>query len=301
MSVAWCRRIARDILVSVAVAGCGASDAVSPLGVPDIGTDPDGSGLPGRGGGAGSGVDADVWRLIFADEFDDPGGTPPDADAWVHDVGGHGWGNAQLEYNTDRTHNAAHDGLGRLVMTARRESFAGNAYTSARIKTQRRFEHMYGRFEARIQVPVGRGLWPAFWMIGNNIDVDGWPKCGEIDVVEYRGHEPSVLHGSVHGPGFSGASPITRTYALPGRGFDENFHVFAVDWDPARIVWFVDGQVYHEVAPSDLPSEAEWVFDHPFFMVLNLAVGGRFPGPPDPETQFPAELLVDYVRVYDRK
>ena len=235
--------------------------------------------------------------LLWSDEFEGPAGQLPDPAKWAFDIGTD-WGNAQLECTTDRPENVALDGEGHLAIVAREEQHEGCAYTAGRIKTQGRFARAYGRFEARIKLPVGRGLWPAFWLLGADFETVGWPACGEIDIMEYRGQEPNIVHGSLHGPGYSGGSAITGRFTLPGAGFDEGFHVFAVEWDANTIAWFVNGQVYQRRGRNDLPSGARWVFDHPFFIILNVAVGGNFVGSPDQSTQFPQTMLVDWVRVY---
>jgi beta-glucanase (GH16 family) len=236
--------------------------------------------------------------LIWSDEFEGPAGELPDPDRWVFDIGTD-WGNAQLEFDTDRPENVSLDGEGHLAITARKESYDGQPYTSGRIKTKDRFERTYGRFEARIKLPVGQGMWPAFWMLGADIDEAGWPACGEIDIMEYRGHEPRVLHGTIHGPGYKGDDSIGNRHLLERGGFHEEFHVFAVEWTENKIVWSVDGEVYHSVTPEDLPVGTEWVYDRPYFILLNLAVGGRWVGAPDEETEFPQSMLVDWVRVYE--
>lgn len=241
------------------------------------------------------------WQLVWSDEFDGPAGQKPDAARWTHDVGGHGWGNNQLEYDTDRAENASLDGQGNLAIVARAESYGGRNYTSARIKTQGLFERTFGRFEARLKLPSGQGVWPAFWLLGADIGTTGWPACGEIDVMEYRGQTPLTTQGSLHGPGYSGGGAIWTQWSLPGpAGFDDDFHVFAVDWDPARLRWEVDGEVFQTVTADHLPGGAPWVFDSPFFIILNVAVGGGFVGSPDATTRFPQSMLVDYVRVYQR-
>ncbi len=240
------------------------------------------------------------WTLIWQDEFDGAAGTSPDHARWGYDIGTD-WGNAQLEFDTARPVNVSLDGAGNLAITAREESYQNRDYTSARINTKDRFAQTEGRFEARIRLPVGRGLWPAFWLLGANIATTPWPDCGEIDIMEYRGQEPNVLHGSLHGPGYSGGSALTNRYVLPGPdGFDQDFHVFALEWTKDRITWFVDGTRYLTIGPGDLPPGANWVFDHPFFIVLDLAVGGNFVGPPDAGTTFPQTMRVDWVRVYGR-
>ena len=249
------------------------------------------------------------WVLTMSDDFDGAEGTPPDATMWTYDVGGDGWGNGQLEFNTDRVENVSLDGQGHLQIVALEESYMGNDYTSGRIKTQVfvcddddkkcGFDQKYGRFEARIQLPEGQGLWPAFWMLGANVDEVPWPGCGEIDVMEYQGQRPKRVFGTLHGPGYSGGESISGDFELDGdETFADDFHVFAVDWDPGRIVFSVDGEVYHSVNSSSVPGD--WVFDHEFFVILNLAVGGTLGGPVGADTVFPAEVLVDYVRVFER-
>ena len=241
-----------------------------------------------------------AWELVWADEFTGPAGTPPDTARWVHDIGTD-WGNNQLEYDTARPENVSLDGAGHLAITARAEPWLGRDYTSGRINTRGRFEQAQGRFEARMKLPRGQGLWPAFWLLGANFGTVGWPECGEIDIMEFRGQEPGQLHGSLHGPGYSGGSAVTRTYSVPGTTLDSGFHDYAVEWSTNRIVWYLDGTAYFTVTPRDLPPGGRWVFDHPFFVILNLAVGGGFVGPPDATTSFPQQLLVDHVRVFRAK
>jgi len=252
-----------------------------------------------------------TWTLAWSDEFNGPAGSAVDGTKWVAEVGNgsNGWGNHQLEYNTNSTRNASMDGAGNLVITAIKESLGKRyrcwygecQYTSARLKTQGRFEQAYGRFEARIRVPYGQGIWPAFWMLGDNIDTARWPNCGEIDIMENIGREPAIVHGTLHGPGYSGAQGVGAAYTLAtGARFSDDFHTFAVEWEPNVVRWYVDGQLYQTRTPADLPAGAQWVFDHPFFMILNVAVGGQWPGSPDATTVFPQTMHVDYVRVYRR-
>jgi beta-glucanase (GH16 family) len=247
-----------------------------------------------------------AWSLTWSDEFDGPSGTTVDRTKWTFDLGGGGWGNQELESYTDRSSNASLDGAGNLAIVASRERFTGTDgvardYTSARLKTQGLFAQAYGRFEARLKVPHGQGIWPAFWMLGSDIDGVGWPICGEIDVMENIGREPLAVHGTLHGPGYSGGSGIGAPYSLPsGQRFADDFHVFAVEWEANAIRWYVDGALYQTRTPGDLPGGARWVFDHPFFIILNVAVGGSWPGSPDALTVFPQRMLVDYVRVYQR-
>lgn len=235
------------------------------------------------------------WQLVWQEEFEGTAGQLPDSTRWVFDIGTD-WGNAQLEYDTDRPKNAALDGKGHLAITALREGYKGSAFTSARIKTQGLFEQTYGRFEARILMPYGPGIWPAFWLLGANIETVGWPACGEIDIMESRGQQPSTINGSVHGPGYSGSGAITKRYDLARDRFDNQFHLFAVEWGSDYIHFYVDETFYQEITPGDLAGK--WVFDHPFFIILNVAVGGNYVGWPTEKTPFPQTMLVDYVRVY---
>jgi beta-glucanase (GH16 family) len=244
--------------------------------------------------------------LAWSDEFDGPAGAPVDPVRWRFDVGGGGFGNEELQSYTDRATNAHLTGDGSLAIEALREDHTGpdgiaRAYTSARLKTQGLFEQAYGKIEARLVVPRGQGLWPAFWMLGADIERVGWPECGEIDIMENIGKEPTIVHGTLHGPGYSGAEGPSAAYTLPGGGrFADDFHVFAVEWEPNVLRFTVDGALFATRTPADLPTGRRWVFDHPFFVILNVAVGGRWPGPPDASTPFPQRMRVDYVRVYRR-
>ncbi len=235
--------------------------------------------------------------LLWQDDFIGPAGQLPDPARWRFDVGT-GWGNAQLEYDTERAENVSLDGNSNLAIVAREETYENASYTSGRINTRGKYAQRHGRFEARIKLPVGQGLWPAFWLLGADHESVGWPACGEIDIMEYRGQEPNIVHGSLHGPGYSGGQALTGRFVLPGDGFDAGFHTFSIEWDEDGISWFVDGQVYQRRTRADLPTGARWVFDHPFFIVLNLAVGGNYVGAPNETTQFPQTMLVDWVRVY---
>ena len=249
-------------------------------------------------------VDKGQWGLVWSDEFNGHGSSV-DASKWVIETGGGGFGNNELEYYTARPQNVQvrHENL---VIQALQERYTGpdgvtRDYTSARLKTQTKFSQAYGRFEARIKIPRGQGLWPAFWLLGDDIDKVGWPDDGEIDIMENIGKEPSLVHGTIHGPGYSGAGGISASYSLPhGLRFADHFHVFAVEWEPEAIRFYTDGQLYATRTPKDLPAGKKWVFDHPFFIILNAAVGGSWPGNPDSTTVFPQTMLVDYVRVYRR-
>jgi beta-glucanase (GH16 family) len=255
--------------------------------------------------GSGGTVRAAPWTLVWSDEFDGPAG-PPDAAKWLHDVGAgpnnDGWGNQQLEFDTDSTENAGLDGQGNLVITARQQAMGNKAYTSARLNTLGTFAQRYGRIEARIKLPTGKGLWPAFWMLGDSCTVPpGWPSCGEIDILELRGQDPTTVFGSLHGPEYFAANALSNHFQLTGASFDQDFHVFAVEWDPTRITFLVDEQAYQTItADSVVGSRKTWVYDHPFFLILNVAVGGNFVGAPNAQTTFPQSMTVDYVRVSRR-
>jgi len=236
------------------------------------------------------------YNLVWSDEFNGPAGTAVDSTKWTFDVGGSGWGNNELEYYTNGTNNAALDGAGNLVITAKKESMSGKDYTSARIKTQGIKTFTYGRIEARMKIAQGQGLWPAFWMLGEDIGTNPWPACGEIDIMENIGKEPNLIHATIHGPGYFAGEGPTKQYMLSAP-VASAFHVFAIEWEQSAIRWYVDGTLYSTKTPSDIPNGTSWVYSHPFFIILNLAVGGGWPGNPDNTTTFPQTLKVDYVRV----
>ena len=271
---------------------------------------------------------ANYTILVMSDEFDVEGA--PNSEIWNYDIGTgvDGWGNNELQYYTDRSENVTvQNGL--LVISAIEEDYNGSSFTSAKLLTKGKFSQAYGRFEARIKVPGGSGLWPAFWLLGENIDVDGWPQCGEIDIMEYRRQEPTKVSGSIHGPGYSGLTvpqgQITKSYDLGNDRYDAGFHVYGIEWGPDYINFYIDDVLYNQITPSDIevtPADAvytlndgvaatddteaipgtditgDWVFNKPFYIIINLAVGGNFPGSPDDGENFPQNMLVDYVRVY---
>jgi beta-glucanase (GH16 family) len=238
------------------------------------------------------------YQLKWSDEFNGSAGTAADGSKWTYDVGNNnGWGNSELEYYRSGNSNAALDGSGNLVITAKKESYGGFNYTSARLKTQGLASWTYGHVEARIKIPYGQGMWPAFWAMGTNITSVNWPGCGEIDIMENIGREPNKTHGVIHGPGYSGAQGPSSIYTLPSGKLSDAFHVYAIDWEPNKISWSVDGQVFGTKTPADIGSGHTWVFDHPFFIIMNVAVGGGWPGNPDSSTVFPQKMTVDYVRV----
>jgi beta-glucanase (GH16 family) len=315
----------------VACGGASSQSLTSPGGLADGGSAGNGSDAGGSGGDAsstgtntasdgspGSTTDADAagptsddagttgslpgWTLTWSDEFNGADGSAVDSTKWGHDVGGSGWGNQEREYYTDGTQNAVQQG-GNLVITATTAGAAAETcwygtcqYTSARLLTQNKFSQEYGRFEARIQIPAGQGLWPAFWMLGSNIATSPWPACGEVDIMENIGKEPSIVHGSLH---MTGANP-TGSYTLAGgAAFSDAFHLFAVEWDTAEIRFYVDDQLYETQTRAAQGTGATWAFDQPFFLLLNVAVGGTWPGDPDSTTTFPQTMKVDWVRVYE--
>ncbi len=239
------------------------------------------------------------WNLVWSDEFN---GASIDRTKWNYDTGTgwNGWGNNELQYYTDRPENARIEN-GHLVIEARKEDHGGRQYTSARLLTKGKFAQTYGRFEARIQVPFGQGIWPAFWMLGND-GPQAWPRCGEIDIMEVIGKEPTNVYGTIHGPGYSGSAGLGKKYSLAsGAKLHEDFHVYAIEWEPDAIRWYLDDVLYQTRTTADLPAGAKWVFDRPFHLLLNVAVGGNWPGYPDATTTFPQFMLVDYVRVYERQ
>lgn len=246
------------------------------------------------------------WALEWSDEFSQTNSVTPDPAKWAYDLGGGGWGNNELQSYTSRTNNCRIED-GHLIIEAHKESYAGTDnkardYTSARLKTKGKAAWTCGRIEAGIKVPRGQGIWPAFWMLGTDIDKAGWPACGEIDIMENIGKEPGIVHGTIHGPGYSGGSGIGGGYTLPeGAALSDDFHRFAVEWETNRIRWFIDDQAYFTVTPTNLPANTRWAYDKPHFILLNLAVGGNWPGNPNSTTVFPQRMVVDYVRVYTRR
>jgi len=236
------------------------------------------------------------FNLVMEDNFDVNGA--PNPQNWTYDIGAGGWGNNELQYYTDRPENVIVQN-GYLIITAIKEPYGGASYTSTRLKTKGKFDQKYGRFEARVKLPQGKGIFPAFWMLGSNFDQVGWPQCGEIDIMEYLGNKPTEVFGTIHGPGFSGGNSISKKYALTNDRFDLDFHVFGVEWNENYINWYVDNVLYNQITREKVEDKGgQWVFDNSFFMLLNLAVGGNLPGSPDTNTTFPQRMIVDYVKVY---
>ena len=251
------------------------------------------------------------WRLVWSDEFDGTAGAAPDPLKWNYDLGG-GWGNREAQVYTNSPRNAFLDGDGHLVIRAIRD--AEGRYTSARLQTgaprastKTADGHwQYGRLEARVKLPYGKGVWPAFWALGENFEREGWPACGEIDIMENFGagrNNLSVNNGSAHGPGYSGGKSLTSAYHFQAdRNVTDGYHVYGVEWTPDSIAWYVDDETYFTVRPASLPANTKWVFNAPFFLLLNLAIGGEgtFLGTPDETVPFPQEMSVDWVRVWQR-
>jgi beta-glucanase (GH16 family) len=292
--------------------GGGSSGPVSPPPPPSSSPAPSSADAGGgAGGGAGGDGQPDAslagWTLTWSDEFDGPDGSAVDGTKWNQETGNSGFSsNQEREFYTPGTANAVVTG-GALVITATDQGasqykcqYGTCQYTSARFNTSGKFDQAYGRFEARIQIPTGKGLWPAFWTLGNNIGSAGWPQCGETDIMENVGNTPQTNHGSMHGPGYSGGHALTGTYSLPTGSLADDFHIYAIEWETNVVRFYVDDTLYETRTPADVPSGDQWVYDHPFFVILNVAVGGNFPGSPDGTTVFPQTMKVDYVRVYSR-
>jgi beta-glucanase (GH16 family) len=250
------------------------------------------------------------WTLAWSDEFNGPSGAAPDPAKWRYDTGGGGFGNGELQVYCAPGSNASpcsaantnifQNGAGQLVIRARN---SGGTWTSGRMKTQGAAQFQYGRIEARLRLPVGAGLWPAFWMLGTDITSVGWPQCGEQDIMEWvQQYGPSTTSSTLHGPGYSGGGGVGRTFTFPGGGRtdDGNFHVYGVIWSPNQMQFYRDDHTrpFVTFTPASIPGGTQWVFNHPFFLILNLAVGGGFPGNPNSTTPNPASMLVDWVRVY---
>ncbi|MFP4017268.1 MAG: family 16 glycosylhydrolase, partial [Halanaerobiales bacterium] len=242
------------------------------------------------------------WTLVWEENFDEI-----NRDIWTFEIGspdwdGDGkpdrWGNNELQYYQE---DNAEVRDGKLIITAREETVEDMNttfdYTSSRMITKDKYEVQYGRMEIRAKLPIGQGIWPAIWMLGNDIDTNPWPDCGEIDIMEYLGHQPSTVHGTVHGP-ISAGPGVGSSYTLEEGTFNEDFHVFAIEWDEDEVEFYVDDVLYHVANKYEI-GEADWVFDHPHFFILNVAVGGNWPGNPDETTVFPQSMEVDYIRVYE--
>ncbi len=254
-----------------------------------------------------------AWVQIWSAEFDGVAGARIDSTKWRYDTadgcaaGNCGWGNDEKEYYTDSPDNIALNGQGQLLIVARRAPagltchYGPCRYTSAKVTTRGKVEVSPGRVEARIKLPAGQGLWPAFWMLGHGFPAAPWPECGELDIMENRGSAPATTSSALHGPGYSGNTPFAHAYSLPQGTFADDFHAFSVEWDSLSVRFFVDDTVHYVVTRGDVQHVGKSVLDQPYFLILNLAVGGTFDGDPASDAIFPATMLVDYVRVYKRE
>lgn len=266
----------------------------------------------GPGGVEGSTASAE-WIQVWSDEFEGPVGASVDTTKWRYDLGDGcdagicGWGNNEKEYYTGALENIALDGQGRLRIVARIAPpglacyYGPCRYTSAKINTRGKMDAAPGRVEARIRLPAGQGLWPAFWMLGSSFPATPWPASGELDIMEYKGSDPMTTSSAVHGPGYSGQTPFVHAYSLRDGRFADDFHTFSVEWDSVHAQFFVDNSLHYEVTRGELERYGSSILGQPFFLILNLAVGGHFDGDPASDAIFPATMLVDYVRVFRRR
>jgi beta-glucanase (GH16 family) len=299
------RRRLRNTTSGVIVATCLLATGCAPLASNTAPTPPHpASSTPSTSGDTASAKSGLMW----SDEFSGPAGAPADPHSWSYENGGSGWGNNELEYYTQGPGNASLDGEGHLAITAQKvppssglQCWNGPCqFTSARLDSAGKQEVEYGRIEFRAKVPGGAGVWPAVWLLGSNIGQAGWPQSGELDMMEFVGKIPDGVFGTIHGPGYSGAQADSGNRDL-GEPVADQWHVYSVEWSPALIVWKVDGTEYHRATPADVAPH-EWVFDgHPFFLVINLAVGGNFGGDVASDTTFPETLLLDYIRIYQER
>ena len=247
---------------------------------------------------------------MWSDEFDGDSGAFIDTTKWRPDtadgcqMGICGWGNQEKQFYTASTENIALNGRGQLTITARAARpgmscyYGPCRYTSGKITTRGKFHAAPGMVEARIKLPTGQGLWPAFWMLGEGWPTTPWPLCGELDIMENKGSQPTITSSAIHGPGYSGATPLARATERLRGPYHEAFHTFAVAWDTAQVRFFIDGEMHYRVTRQELERFGAWVFDKSFFPILNLAVGGHFDGDPRSDAILPATMLIDYVRAY---
>ncbi len=254
-----------------------------------------------------------TWVQVWSDEFDGPAGTSIDNTKWSYETtdgcqqGICGWGNNEKEYYSSASENISLNGQGQLMIVARRAAtgltcyYGPCLYTSAKITTRGKVLAQPGRVEARIKLPPGQGLWPAFWMLGHDFPTTAWPACGELDIMENKGSQPTTTSSALHGPGYSGATPFAHSHDLASGVLADDFHTFAVEWDSLHVRFFVDDTAHYGITRDAVERYGKSVLDQPFFLILNLAVGGIFDGDPGSDAIFPATMVVDYVRVYVRQ
>jgi beta-glucanase (GH16 family) len=243
---------------------------------------------------------SNIYTLVWADEFDQPDGSPPDPTKWNYSTGGGGWGNSELEYYTDSIENSYIKNE-MLVIEAQKDRYMGCDYTSARLNSLVKGSWKYGRIEIRAKLPNTQGIWPAIWMLPTNITHYGsWPVSGEIDIMELVGKEPGSVYGTLH---FGNPhTQISTHYDLPtDYTFADGFHIFILDWQPTQISWYVDGNLYQTAnqwftSMEDSPFPAP--FDVEFYLIMNVAVGGNWPGRPNSTSVFPQRMYIDYIRIY---
>jgi beta-glucanase (GH16 family) len=253
----------------------------------------DGTYFPVDGTGYTSATSYPGMNLTWSDEFN---GKTPDNANWTCETGGNGWGNNELEYYSNTTKNSFLSG-GYLIIEARKETVGSNKYTSARIISRDKKTFTLGRIDIRTRLPKGKGIWPALWMLGNNISSKPWPSCGEIDIMELLGDTPQKIYGTMHwGAAGGGSTHIGGNYSLSSGNFYDQFHVFSLKWESDKLVFLVDDVSYFTGTKSQV--NGDYPFDKPFFFIMNVAVGGNWPGNPDATTTFPQRMIVDYVRVY---
>ncbi len=241
----------------------------------------------------------EAWELVWSDEFNTTNNSGIDLSKWSFNTGGHGWGNHELQYYTDRLDNAYIEN-GCLVIKANKEEYNNKEYTSARLVTKNKGDWLYGKIEIRAKLPYGQGIWPAFWMLPTDNYYGRWPRSGEIDIMELLGNESEKVYGTlIYGKPYEASS---NTYSLYNeKTFSDDFHVFGMVWKPEGIYWYIDGQPFHYETnwyTSDKANEFPAPFNTPFHLILNIAVGGSWPGRPDESTFFPQYMYIDYVHVY---
>jgi beta-glucanase (GH16 family) len=252
-----------------------------------------------------------TWVQVWSDEFDGPAGSPVDNTKWSYDLGdgcasgGCGWGNSEKEYYTNAADNISLNGQGQLAIVARVAAPGLNCYygpcryTSGKITTRGKMLAAPGRVEARIKLAAGQGLWPAFWMLGQNFPSTPWPACGELDIMENKGSEPTISSSAIHGPGYSGNTPFAHRQTVPSGTLSDDYHIFSIEWDATSARFYVDNFLHFGVSSDNLQHYGNPILNQSFFVILNQAVGGHFDGDPQSDAIFPATMLVDYVRAYE--